>query len=88
MRGRLPTEDQTKKIYDQEYQEVVGQIENTLDFMDESQWFSTVPTSLVNPDIVLAHRLFRECRGLPEIPPGLGPEPREYEMGGAWGLVD
>ena len=88
MRGKLPTEDQTKKIYDQEYQEVVARIENTLDLTDESPSFSTVPTSLVNPDIVLPHRLFRECRGYPEIPPGHNPEPREYEMDGAQGLVD
>ena len=50
--------------------------------------YSIIPTSLVNPDIVLPHRLFREHRGLLEIPPGRNPEPREYEMDGAWGLVD
>ena len=87
-RGKLPTEDQSKKIYTQEYQEVVTRIENSLDLTEESPSYSIIPTSLVNPDIVLPHRLFRECRGLPEIPPGCGPEPREYEMDGASGLVD
>ena len=87
-RGKPPTEDQTKKIYNQEYQEVVTQIENTLDLMDERPSYSMVPTSLVNPDIVLPRRLFRKCQGLPEIPSGRNPEPREHEMDGAQGLVD
>ena len=52
-RGKPPTEEQAKKIYDQEYEEVVARIENILDLMDESN-----------------------------------PEPREYEMDGARGLVD
>ena len=87
-RGKPPTEDQSKKIYTQEYQEVVARIENILDLMEESPSYSIVPTSLVNPDIVLPHRLFQDRRGLPEIPPGRNPEPREYEMDGARGLVD
>ena len=37
---------------------------------------------------MLPHKLFLEHRGLPEIPPGLNPEPREYEMDGAWGVID
>ena len=60
-RGKPPTEDQSKKIYTQEYQEVVARIENSLDVMEESPSYSIIPTSLVNPDIVLPHRLFREC---------------------------
>ena len=56
--------------------------------MEESPLYSIIPTSLVNPDIVLPHRLFWERRGLPEIPPGRNPEPREYEMDGVQGLVD
>ena len=47
-----------------------------------------VPTSLVNPDIVLPHHEFRKRRGLPELPPGHGPKQREYSMDGARGLVD
>ena len=88
VRGKLPTEEQSKKIYTQEYQEVVARIKITLDLMEESPLYSMVPTSLVNPDIVLPHMLFREHQGLPEIPPGRNPEPREYEMDGAQGLVD
>ena len=64
-RGKPPTEDQSKKIYTQEYQEVVARIENILDLTEESPSYSIVPTSLVNPDIVLSHRLFQKCRGLP-----------------------
>ena len=66
----------------------MARIENILDLTEESLSYSIIPTSLVNPDIVLPHRLFRERRGLPEIPPGHNPEPREYEMDGAWGLVE
>ena len=87
-RGKPPTEEQSKKVYTQEYQEVVARVENSLDLTEESPSYSVVPTSLVNPDIVLPHSLFRECRGLPEIPPGRNLEPREYEMDGAWGLID
>ena len=87
-RGKPPTVEQSKKVYSQEYQEVVAWIENSLDLMEESPSYSVVPTSLVNPDIVLPHKLFLERRGLPEISPGLNPEPREYEMDGARGLID
>ena len=87
-RGKLPTEEQSKKVYTQEYQEVVARVENGLDLMEESPLYSIVPTSFVNPDIVLPHSLFRERRGLLEIPPGQNPEPREYEMDGARGLID
>ena len=63
-------------------------MENTLDLTLESPSYSMVPTSLVNPDIVLPHQEFRKCHGLPELPPGRGPEQREYTMDGARGLVD
>ena len=59
-RGKPPTEEQSKKVYTQEYQEVVAWIENSLDLTEESPSYSVVPTSLVNPDIVLPHSLFRE----------------------------
>ena len=87
-RGKPPTEEQSKKAYTQEYQEVVARVENSLDLMEESPSYSMVPTSLVNLDIVLPHHLFLERRGLPEIPPGRNLEPREYEMDGARGLID
>ena len=67
---------------------MVARVENSIDLTEESPSYSVVPTSLVNLDIVLPHSLFRERRGLPEIPPGRNPEPREYEMDGAWGLID
>ena len=59
-RGKPPTEDQSNKIYTQEYQEVVARIENSLNLTEDSPSYSIIPTSLVNPDIVLPHRLFRE----------------------------
>ena len=88
-RGRLPhSEERTKLIYDQEYEELVHRLENMLDLTLESPSYSIVPTSLVNPDIVLPHQEFRKHLGLPELPSGCGPEQREYTMDGARGLVD
>ena len=87
-RGKLPSKEQTQKIYNQEYKEVVAWIENTLDLTDESPTYPLVPTSLRNLEIILHPRLFREQRGLPELPPCRMPEPREYELDGARGLID
>ena len=87
-RGKPPTEEQSMKVYTQEYQEVVAHVENSIDLTEESPSYSVVPTSLVNPDIVLPHSLFQECRGLPEFPPGRNLEPRKYEMDGTQGLID
>ena len=88
-RGRAPhSEERTKLIYDQEYEELVHWLENTLDLTLESPSYSMVPTSLVNPDIVLPHQEFRKRRGLPELPSGRGPEQREYTMDGVRGLID
>ena len=88
-RGRAPhSEERTKLIYDQEYEELVHWLENLLDLTLESPSYSMIPTSLVNPDIVLPHHEFRKHRGLPELPPGRRPKQREYSMDGARGLVD
>ena len=88
-RGRLPhSEERTKLIYDQEYEELVHRLENMLDLTLESPSYSMVLTSLVNPDIVLPHQEFRKGRGLPELPPGRRPKQRKYTMDGARGLVD
>ena len=88
-RGRAPySEERTKTIYDQEYKELVHQLENMLDFTLECPSYLMVPTSLVNPDIVLPHHEFQKRHGLPELPPGSGPKQREYSMDGARGLVD
>ena len=59
-RGKPPTKEQTQKIYNQKYEEVVAWIENTLDLSDESLTYPMVPTSLLNPDIVLPPRLYWE----------------------------
>ena len=86
-RGKLPTKEQTQKIYNQEYEEVVARIENTLDLSDKSLSYPMVPTSLLNPEIILPPRLFWEQQGLPELPPSCMPEPREYNIYGIRGLV-
>ena len=75
-------------MYNQEYEELVHQLENMLDLTLESPSYSMVPSSLINPDIVLPHHEFRKHHGLPELPPGCAPEQREYTMDGARGLVD
>ena len=83
-RGRAPhSEERTKLIYDQEYEELVHRLENMLDLTLKSPSYSMVPTSLVNP-----HHEFRKCHGLLELPQGRGPEQREYTMDAARGLVD
>ena len=88
-RGRPPhSEERTKLIYDQEYEELVHRLENTLDLTLKSPSYSMVPTSLVNLDIVLPHQEFWKRCGLLELPSGRGPEQREYSMDGERGLVD
>ena len=77
-----------QKIYNQEYEEVVARIENTLDLTDESPTYPLVPTSLRNPEIILHPRLFWEQQGLLELPPSHMPEPWEYELDGTRGLID
>ena len=89
VRGRAPhSKERTKLIYDQEYEELVHRLEYMLDLILESPSYSMVPTSLVNPDIVLPHHEFQKRLGLPELPPGHGPKQREYSMDGVRGLVD
>ena len=80
--------EQTQKIYNQEYEEVVAQIKNTLDLSDESPSYLMVPTSLCNLEIILPLRLFGEQWGLPEPPPSRIPEPWEFNVDGVWGLLD
>ena len=87
-RGKPPSKEQTQKIYNQEYNEVVSRIENTLDLSDESPTYLLVPTSLRNPEIVLPPALFWEKCGLPEPTPSRMEEPREYELDDTHGLVD
>ena len=72
-RGKLPSKEQTQKIYNQEYGEVVARIENILNLTDESPTYPLVPTYLRNLEIVLHPRLFREQRDLPELPPSRMP---------------
>ena len=49
-RGRAPhSEERTKLIYNQEYEELVHRLENTLDLTLESPSYLMVLTSLVNP---------------------------------------
>ena len=45
-RGKPPTEQQSMKVYTQEYQEVVAWLENGLDLMEESPSYCVVPTPL------------------------------------------
>ena len=67
---------------------MVAWIKNTLDLTDKSPTYPLLPTSLHNLEIILPPKLFREHRGLPELPPSHMAEPQEYEIDGAWGLID
>ena len=74
VRGRSPhSEERTKLIYDQEYEELVHWLENMLDLTLKSPSYSMVPMSLVNPVIVLPHHKFWKRRGLPELPQAADP---------------
>ena len=86
--GKNPTEVQTKKIYDQEYKEVIARIENSLDLFLQGMAYQMILMSLLNPEIVLPPKVFREREGLPEVPPGHIPQPRDYMFDGTQGLVD
>ena len=86
--GKQPTVAQMKKIYDQEYEELVAQIKNTLDLLLQSMAYPIVPTSLLNPDIVLPPKTFQEQQELPEAPLGHMPLPWDFTFDGARGLID
>ena len=58
--GKNLTEAQTKKIYDQEYKEVIARIENSLDLSLQGTAYQMIPTSLLNPEIVLSPKVFWE----------------------------
>ena len=52
--GKNPTEVQTKRVYDQEYEELIAWIENSLDLSLQGMAYQMIPTSLLNPEIVLS----------------------------------
>ena len=92
-RGKPPTEDNTRDVYNQEYGEVVGRIKDSLDLDRLSNWEFLVPfcpilCSLKNPDIILHPEDFAKRQNLP--PPALGhiQPARDYEVDGAVGMVD
>ena len=86
-RGRAPhSEERTKLINNQEYEELVHRLENTLDLTLESPSYSMVPTSLVNPDIVLPHQEFRKRHGLPELPSGRRTRAKRIQHGWSKGI--
>ena len=58
--GKNPTEAQTKRVYDQEYEEVIAWIENSLDLSLQGMAYQMIPTSLLNPEIVLPPKVFQE----------------------------
>ena len=80
--------EQTQNIYNQEYEEVVARIKNTLDLSNKSPSYLMVPTSLCNLEIVLPLRLFWEQWDLPEPPPSHMPEPWEFNIDGTRALLD
>ena len=86
--GRNLTKAQTKKIYDQEYEEVIARIENSLDLSLQSTVYSMVLISLLNAEIVLPPKTFQERQGLTEVPPGHMPQPHDYVFDSTQGLVN
>ena len=86
--GKNLTEVQTKRVYDQEYEELIAQIKNSLDLSLQGMVYQMIPMLLLNPEIVLPPKEFREQEGLPEVPPGHIAQPRYFMFDGAQGLVD
>ena len=72
--GKNPTEVQTKRVYEQEYEELIARIENSLDLSLQGTAYQMIPTSLLNLEIVLPLKVFQEQVGLPEGPPGHVPQ--------------
>ena len=87
-RCKNPTEAQTKKIYNKEYEEVIARIENSLNLSLQGMAYLIDSTSLLNPEIVLPPRAFQERCGLPEVPLGHMPQPQDYSFDGTQGLID
>ena len=85
-RGKILTEAQTKKVYDQEYEEVIAQIENSLDLLLEGMAYPMILISLLNPEIVLPPKTFWKRLGLPEVPPGHMPQPQTSYLTAPKGL--
>ena len=52
-KGKQPTEAQTKKIYHQEYEELITRIDISLDLSLQSKAYPMVLTSLLKPNILL-----------------------------------
>ena len=75
-------------MYDQEYEELIAQIENSLDLSLQGTAYQMIPMSLLNPEIVLPPKVFQEREGMPEVPPGRIPQPQSHTYDGAQGLVD
>ena len=50
--------------------------------------YTIIPTSLLNLEIVLHPKAFREREDMPEVPLGHIPQPRSYTFDGAQGLID
>ena len=88
VRGKNPTKAQMMKVYEKEYKEVIAQIENSLDLSAQGTAYLTVLMSLLNLEIILPLKVFRERCGLPDVPPGFVPQPWDYTLDGAQGLVD
>ena len=59
-RGKNPTKAQTKIVYDQECEDVIAWIENSLDLSFQGTAYQMIPMSLLNLEIVLPPKVFRE----------------------------
>ena len=92
-RGHPPTEDNTKEVYNREYAEVCGRVQNSQDLDDLSARefsvpYNPIPCSLKNPDIILHPEEFAKRRNLPPPAPGRQKPARDYEVDGAVAMVD
>ena len=92
-RGKPPTADNTRDVYDREYAEVVSYIKDVLDLVhllvrEFPVPYNPIPCSLKNPDIILHPEEFAKRRNLPPPAPGRVKPAWDYEVDGAIGMVD
>ena len=92
-RGKPPNKDNTRDVYDQEYEEVVAHIKDMLDLdrlsnREFSVPYHPIPCSLKNPDIILHPDEFAKRQSIPPPAPGRVRPARDYNVDGIVGLVN
>ena len=92
-RGKPPNKENTRDVYDREYEEVIARINNSLDLdrlsnKEFSVPYHPIPCSLKNPDIILHLDEFAKRQLIPPPAPGWVRPAQDYNVDGIVGSVD